>query len=267
MHPGFPIAACPLVRVGLLSFAVTMMVAPARAEDFKFFEQKIRPVLVDCCYRCHGADAEQVKAGLHLDNREGIRRGGESGQPAVVPGQPEKSRLVEVIRDSNHELRRPPKEQLTDRQITDFVTWIKLGAPDPRSGQAQATQSKNRSAEHWAFKPVKRPVVPAVNNKRWAQTPIDAFILAKLEEKKISPASAADRRTLLRRATYDLLGLPPTPEEIDAFLADHSPDAFSKVVDRLLASPAYGERWGRHWLDVVRYADARDLIQLPVESD
>jgi hypothetical protein len=211
--------------------------------------------------------APSLKAGLRLDTREGMRRGGESGQPAVVPGQPEKSRLVEAIRDTKHELQMPPKERLNDRQIADFVTWIKLGAPDPRTGPVQGYQLKNQSPEHWAFKPVQPPAVPSVKNERWVQTPIDAFILTALEARKLTPASWADRRTLLRRATYDLLGLPPTPEEIDAFLGDRSPDAFARAVDRLLASPAYGERWGRHWLDVVRYADARDLIQLTVESD
>ena len=255
------------MRCGFLSLAIIAMAVQAQAQDLSFFEQKIRPVLVESCYRCHSAGAEKIEAGLRLDTREGMQRGGQSGQSAVVPGQPEKSRLVEAIRDARHEQQMSPKERLSDRQVQDFVAWIKLGALDPRGEPVRSAKFQARNSEHWAFKPVRGLSPPAVKNGSRIQTPIDHFILAKLEPKGLSLATPADRRTLLRRATYDLLGLPPTPEELDAFLRDASPDAFAKVLDRLLDSPAYGERWGRNWLDVVRYADARDLIQLPVESD
>ncbi|MSU35977.1 MAG: DUF1553 domain-containing protein [Pedosphaera sp.] len=261
-----PAAHVRRFRVWLLTLLATLA-APLLAEDFTFFEQKIRPILTEHCYRCHSAQAEKLKSGLRLDTREGILRGGESGQPAFIPGEPEKSRLIEAIRYTNHDFRMPPKEQLTARQVADFVTWIQLGAPDPRSESIAQGRVHIPGTEHWAFQPVHRPAVPKVTRTNRVQTPLDAFILAALEAKKLSLAPPADRRTLIRRAYYDLIGLPPTPKDVEAFIEDSAPNAFAKVVDRLLAAPAYGERWGRHWLDVVRYADARDLIQLPVESD
>ena len=232
-------------------------------EQVEFFEKKIRPIFVERCYKCHSAQAEKVKGGLLLDSREGLLKGGESG-PAIVPGDPEKSILIRAIRQTD-ELRMPVKEKLPDDQIADFVAWVKMGAPDPRistSAPAAAHPAAPRLAEarrFWSFQPP-REVLPPIVRTAWGRTPIDNFILAKLEEKKLSPAPEADRRTLLRRVTVDLTGLPPSPEEIEAFLKDESPDAYERVVDRLLASPRYGERWGRHWLDVARYADTKEWV-------
>ena len=166
----------------------------------------------------------------------------------------------------------PPKGKLTDRQIEVLETWVKLGCPWPGTKSSPVPPDgrfviTDKQRQFWSFQPVKAVAPPTVRDTAWPRSTVDRFILAKLEEKGIAPAAPADKRTLLRRATFDLIGLPPTPAEVDAFLADDSPQAFAKVVDRLLASPLYGERWGRHWLDVVRYADARDLIQLPPESD
>jgi hypothetical protein len=228
-------------------------------EGIEFFEKKIRPILSDRCYRCHSGD--KVKADLYLDSRDGMLKGGESG-PAVVPGEPEKSLLIHAIRHGDDDLDMPPKQAdwLSAEQIRDFENWVKMGAPDPRAAGAALPPPKPainfvEGRKFWSYRPLSDPAAPAVREKSWPRNAIDRFILAKLEEKNLPHAGDADRRTLLRRATFDLIGLPPTPEEMEAFLADSSPDALSKVVDRLLASPHYGERWGRHWLDVVRYAD------------
>ncbi len=224
-----------------------------------FFEKKIRPVLADHCYKCHSAGAEKLKGGLLLDTRDGLLTGGDSG-PALVPGKPEKSILVKAVRYEDEDLAMPPKGQkLSDEQIANLEAWVKMGAPDPREGKAAVAGLKvdmAKAKQHWAFRPVSNPPTPKANDPlHWVQTPIDAFVLARLQEKGLTPSPKADRLTLIRRVTFDLIGLPPTPAEADAFLADKSPDAFAKVVDRLLASPQYGERWGRHWLDIARYAD------------
>ena len=228
-------------------------------EGLEFFERKIRPILADRCYRCHSGD--KVKAELYLDSRDGMLKGGESG-PAVVPGEPEKSLLIHAIRHGDDDLDMPPKQAdwLSAEQIRDFENWVKMGAPDPRSVGGALPPPKPainfvEGRKFWSYRPLSDPGAPAVREKSWPRNAIDRFILAKLEEKNLPHAEDADRRTLLRRATFDLIGLPPTPEEMEAFLADSSPEALSKAVDRLLASPHYGERWGRHWLDVVRYAD------------
>ncbi|MEO5804278.1 MAG: PSD1 and planctomycete cytochrome C domain-containing protein [Verrucomicrobiota bacterium] len=224
--------------------------------ETEFFEKNIRPVLVERCYKCHSAESEKLKGGLRLDFRDGVLKGGETG-PAIVPGRPEKSLLIKAVRYVDPDLQMPPKKQLSAQQIKNFEAWIAMGAPDPRTDADADSKSlmANSSRTHWAFQPVKTVSVPVVKNKRWAKSPIDNFILAKLEEKNIGPVATADKRTLIRRATFDLIGLPPTPDEVDTFFADKSTNAFEKLVDRLLASPHYGERWGRHWLDVARYAD------------
>jgi len=239
-------AAFTVLGVGLVSLAAANDEAAIR-----HFETRVRPVLMERCYKCHSG--AKAKGGLRLDSAASLRRGGESG-PAVVPTKPEESLLIQAVRHEGG-LEMPPKEKLADDQIADLVRWVKSGAVWPTE------------FSHWAYRPVRDVAPPAVRQKPWVLSPIDAFILAKLEERNLAPAPPADKRTLLRRATFDLTGLPPQPGESEAFLADESPDAFAKVVDRLLASPQYGQRWGRHWLDVVRYADARDLIQLPAESD
>ncbi len=245
------------VSSGFVSAAETF-----NARDLDFFEKKIRPVLVEHCYSCHST-GEKVKGGLVLETREDVLKGGDSG-PAIVSGQPDQSRLIEAVRYLNRDLQMPPKNPLSAEQVRDLEQWVKLGAPDPREKTAAPIKGKRvidlaEGGRFWSFRSVTDAPVPAVKRTAWVQSPVDAFILAKLEEKNLKPAPPADRRTLIRRATFDLTGLPPKPTEVDAFLADRSPDAFTKVVDRLLASPQYGERWGRHWLDVARYADSNGL--------
>jgi mono/diheme cytochrome c family protein len=236
--------------------------AATDAGGLEYFEKHIRPLLVENCYSCHSAEAEKIKGGLLLDTRDGLLKGGDSG-PALTPGDPERSLLIKAVRhvDENLQMPPPPKgKKLTDQQIDDLVAWVKMGAPDPRSSQTQAAKPNNAAATHWAFARVKEPPVPVVKNKRLVQTPVDQFLLARLELKGLTLSPAADRRTLLRRASYDLIGLPPTAEEVREFEADRSIDAFAKVVDRLLATPRYGERWGRYWLDVARYADTKGYV-------
>src|SRR6266480_2042603 len=246
-----------------LSSAALVSAAEFKSEHYEFFEKKIRPVLVEHCYKCHSASSEKLKGELFLDTKEGMLKGGESGKPAVVPGDADKSRLIEAIRYGNEDLQMPPKKaggKLSDEQIADFVAWVNLGAPDPRTGKVPSSEFRVPSSRHWAFQPPKEPAVPRVKNTRWVQTPIDNFILARLDEKGLQPSLPADKRTLIRRATYDLIGLPPTPEEVEAFLKDQSSEAFARVVERLLSSPRYGERWGRYWLDVARYSDTKGYV-------
>ncbi|MDQ6632767.1 MAG: DUF1549 domain-containing protein, partial [Verrucomicrobiota bacterium] len=258
-------------RVFISVFAICCLSVTASAEvkslpreGFDFFEKNIRPVLNDRCYKCHSSQSKKVKGGLLLDSPKTMLQGGETG-PAIVPFQPEKSLLLKAIQWSDPDLQMPPKEKLSSAQIKNFETWIKMGAPDPRTELAQSPKSNVKSPTapydyaaaqtNWAFQKPKNSPIPKVKNKAWPITPIDNFILAKLEDKNIAPNATVNKRVLIRRATFDLTGLPPTPEEIKSFLDDKSPDAFEKVVDRLLASPGYGEQWGRHWLDVARYAD------------
>ena len=223
------------------------------AKGVEFFEQKIRPLLANTCYQCHSRQSKKVRGGLLLDSHEGLLKGGDSG-PVLVKGDPDNSLLIKAVRYKDEDLRMPPDgKKLTGAQVSELEAWVKMGAPLPGAG-VHEDKIKASARTHWAFAPVKRPLVPTVKNQRWVQSPVDAFILAKLEPIGMQPAQPAAGRTLIRRATYDLIGLPPTPEEVAAFVADESPDAFAKVVDRLLASPNYGERWGRYWLDVARYA-------------
>ena len=235
-------------------------------EGIEFFETRIRPVLVEKCYSCHSADSKKLKGDLKVDSAAGLLHGGESGSSAVVPGHPEKSKLIDAIRYKIEDLQMPPKEKLSDAVIANFEAWIKMGAPDPRTGApAVAAGSshldiKAAKRDWWSFQPPQPQTPPAVKNARWVKTPVDAFVLAKLEARELTPSSPADRRTLIRRATFDLTGLPPTPGEVAAFEADASPNAFEKLIDRLLASPHYGERWGRYWLDVCRYADSKGYV-------
>ncbi len=224
-------------------------------EQSQFFESKVRPILAANCYKCHSAEQGKVRGGLTLDTREGWWKGGKNG-PAIVPGEPDQSLLIKAIRYADPDLQMPEAGKLPDKDIADLTTWVKMGAPDPRGGGvAKLTGLTDVARSHWAYQPVKKVEVPAVKDAAWAKQPVDAFILAKLEQNGLTPSRPAARETLLRRATYDLTGLPPTPEELHAFVIDRSPDAFEKVVDRLLASTHYGERWGRYWLDTARYAD------------
>jgi hypothetical protein len=221
-----------------------------------FFETKIRPVLVEKCYSCHSADAKELQAGLWLDSRAGVLKGGDSG-PAIVPGNPAESVLISALKYESYEM--PPDGQLPPAVIADFERWINLGAPDPREGSA-ATPTAGIDIEQgrkfWSFQPVTAHAPPPVKNAAWPTSPSDQFILAKLEARGLQPAADADRSQWLRRATFALIGLPPTIDELDAFAADTSPQAYETAVDRLLASPHFGERWGRHWLDVARFAES-----------
>jgi hypothetical protein len=223
------------------------------SEPADFFETRVRPVLAKNCYACH-TDAKM--GGLQLDTREHALKGGKSG-PVIVPGDPAKSRLSLAISYTDAKLKMPPSGKLPDADVEALSTWIKDGAVWPAGGKVLPSQyviTKEQRA-FWAYQPVTDPQPPATKNTKWARTDIDRFILAKLEAKNLKPAVPADRRTLIRRAYFDLTGLPPTLDEVNAFAADRSPDAFAKVVDQLLASPQYGERWGRYWLDVARYSD------------
>lgn len=222
------------------------------ADEIRFFETRIRPVLAEQCFSCHGP--KRQRADLRLDSAEAFRKGGSSGA-LIVSGKPDESLLLRAVRHAEGVDAMPPNKKLTDRQIADLARWVAIGAPYPKTTPV----AKDRSSDHWAFKPVADPAVPAVRDKAWGRGAIDRFILSGLEAKNLRPAPQADRRTLIRRVTFDLIGLPPTPTEVDAFLADRLPDAYERLVDRLLASPAYGERWGRHWLDVARYSDSNGL--------
>ncbi len=228
-----------------------MGAARAEDDDLDFFEKKVRPVLAERCYKCHAT--AKPKGGLRVDTRAGLLAGGQSG-PAIVPGDPARSLLVTAIKWTDDTLQMPPKKPLEKDEVAAIEEWIKRGAPMP------VARPEAAAGKHWAFEPVRDPAVPATTRKDWGHEPLDAFVLAKLEAKGLAPGPEADRRTLLRRASFDLVGLPPAKEEVDAFVGDSSPDAFEKVVDRLLASPRFGERWGRHWLDVARYADSKGYV-------
>lgn len=248
----------------LCSVAATLLVGPSvKADsangDETFFETKIRPVLAETCFQCHGG--KKVGGDLRVDSREALVRGGGEG-PAIVPGQSDASVLIQAIRYQHDSVRMPPGRRLPDAVVADFARWVDAGAPWPK-----ATPAAKRSfvaQAHWAFEPVK-PASPPDDPTGWSQHPIDRFIAARRSAHDLEPVGAAEKRTLLRRITFDLVGLPPTPDELAGFLADESPAAYEHVVDRLLASPHYGERWGRHWMDVIRYADtAGDNADYPV---
>lgn len=259
-----------LLIVLLAATAVLCAVPPAvraqatqpDAAAVEFFEKRIRPILVEHCHKCHAATASKIKGGLLMDSRADLLKGGDTG-PVIEPGYPDKSRLIEAIRYKNVDLQMPPKGKLPDAVIADLTAWVKMGAPWTRDSEATTVAKRDqfdlfkRKQAHWAWQPIRAYQPPRTKDGRWARLPIDAFVLERLEEKGLKPAPAADRRTLLRRVSFDLIGLPPTAQEIEAFLKDDSPRAFEKVVDRLLASPHFGERWARHWLDLVRYAESR----------
>jgi hypothetical protein len=237
------------------------LAAPTRAADdpTEFFEKKIRPVLVAECYDCHSATAKKLKANLKLDTRQSTLTPGDSGKPPVTPGDPDHTLLLQAIRQTDPDLTMPPRKQLPASVVKDFETWIRLGAPDPRTDAATSAR-KPDPRNHWAFQPVRDPATPTVNDPSWIRTPVDAFVLADLDKRHLKPTVPADRRTLIRRASYDLTGLPPTYEEVQAFESDPSPNAYAKRIDRLLASPRYGERYARHWLDLARYADTKGYV-------
>jgi hypothetical protein len=220
----------------------------------EFFESRIRPILVEHCYECHDGRASPLQGGLRLDTRAGIRQGGDSGQ-AVVPGNPDESLLMGALRHEDYEM--PPSGQLPDRVIADFEAWVRMGAPDPRREPRQPDAvDLEQGRQFWAFQTPRPVPAPHVERESWPRSDIDRFVLAGLEAAGLETVDDADRVTLIRRVTLDLTGLPPAAEEVDAFLGDHSPQAWQRVVDRLLQSREFGPRWGRHWLDVARYAES-----------
>ena len=253
-----------------LSAASPLRAADSKAADpaaVEFFEKKVRPVLAEHCFKCHSTTAKKKRGGLMLDSRSAVLKGGDTG-PAIQPGNPEKSLLIKAIRYGDPDLRMPPKSRLAAAEIAALTTWVKMGAPWPAdsrpksAGSSYAFDLRKRKQSHWAWQPllaVSRNV-NTVKDTAWPCSAIDRFLLAALEKKGLKPAPAADRRTLIRRLSFDLIGLPPTPAEVEAFVAESSAKpqaALEKLVDRLLASPHFGERWGRHWLDLVRYAESR----------
>ena len=246
--------ACVLVAVvGLPLWAQTV--------GTELFEKKIRPVLAANCYACHGSNLKTPMGGLVLDTKSGLRKGGASG-PAVIPGDPAGSRLLQALRYTDTKLQMPPTGKLGDAVVADFEQWIAAGAPDPRVDEAAATPARagpgmdlETGRKWWAFQPVRAVASPRVRDAAWPRTKIDSFLLAKLEAKALPPSPPADPRTLMRRVYLDLTGVKPSYEEVEAFASDTSPNPYEKLVDRLLASPHYGERWGRYWLDVARYAE------------
>lgn len=251
-----PAPAKKLVSATAVS-AATVIVPQGAMSDEDFFENRVRPILATECLTCHSAGGS---GGLKLDSREAILAGGNHG-PAIVPGAPEKSLLITAVHQTTN-LKMPRGGQLSAQQIADLAEWVKTGAVWPKSAPGIVISSTATTGlitaqqrAFWAYQPLKPVPVPSVKNDHWAKTPIDRFVLAKMLDAGIHPSPMADRRTLIRRATFDLWGLPPTQEEVDDFVRDKSPNAWEKVVDRLLASPRYGQRWGRHWLDVARYAE------------
>ena len=236
-------------------------VSPAQDERIAFFEKKIRPALEEHCLACHSAKLAEPMGGLRLDSREAVLRGGANG-PALVAGKPEQSLIVKALGYKEPTLKMPPTGKLPDRVIEDFRYWIARGASDPRAGEPRERAARpsgpgtpiEEGRSWWAFQPLREYAAPQTRRLGWSRRKIDAFVLAKLEENGLQPSPEVDRRTLIRRASFDLTGLKPTYEEVELFAADESPDAYAKLIERLLASPRYGERWGRHWLDVARWA-------------
>jgi len=258
----------PLKRVVLAAMISTVGWSPVTVADdlsidaagnYAFFENRIHPILVSRCYECHSQQTGKSEGGLTLDSRAGWADGGDSG-PAIVPGMAEESLLVRAVGYRDAELQMPPDGRLTDQQISDLREWVRLGATDPRTlSEAHDDHSPAQNdhlSDHWSLQPTRRPSVPRIDAQHWVRCAIDHFVLEQLEAQRLAPAIEADRYTLLRRVTFDLTGLPPTLPEIQAFINDTDPGAFEHVVDRLLTSPHYGERWGRYWFDLARYADS-----------
>jgi hypothetical protein len=257
------------VRLTLVILAVTAQPGEGGAADKDstaandFFETDIRPLLVQRCQKCHAE--QKPKSGLRLTSRAAVLKGGDTG-PAAIAGKPDESLLIQAVRQDG-DLKMPPKGKLTPADIEKLARWVRLGLPwpearpnqlNPGGAPGEEYQISAEQRRFWSFQPVKVTAPPPVRDEAWCRSPLDRYILAALEARGLRPAPLADKRTLLRRATFDLTGLPPTPAEVEAFQADESPNAFAKVVDRLLNSPHCGERWARHWLDVVRYADSHD---------
>ncbi|MBL8798933.1 MAG: DUF1553 domain-containing protein [Planctomycetia bacterium] len=252
------LAAVVLLTGAFLAYVRTAPPSTSAAEHGKFFEKEVQPILQAQCLSCHGPE-KKVRGGLRLTTREELLKGGDSG-PAISIEKPEESLFLKAIH--HQEMKMPPKGKLPQAQLEVLTKWIKLGAPWSEAAVAKhhgPPPVDDRARAFWSFKPVVRPALPAVRDADWVKNPIDAFILARLEAANLTPAPPAEKLALLRRVTYDLTGLPPTLPEVEAALADQSPDWYDRTVDRLLASPAYGERWARHWLDLVRYAESNSF--------
>lgn len=263
LRPPIAITNALLLAGCLFGGAVSANDDITQAGKTEFFEKRVRPLLIEHCYECHAT--EEQAGGLRLDSAAGWKAGGETG-PTIIPGRPAESLLLGAIQYNDPVLQMPPRGKLSDPEVQVFKKWIAAGAVDPRDSQPAIVKpntgmSIDDGRKFWSMKSVVKPELPAVNNQpaRWVRTPIDQFTLAGLQARELQPAPPADKQTLIRRVTFDLTGLPPTLTEIDNFLADDSPAAFESVVDRLLASVHYGERYGRHWLDVARYADSNGL--------
>src|SRR6185503_11353247 len=236
----------PMMRFWIPALGLLLVTSVTGQDDLasaKLYEEKVGPILAARCFKCHSAEAPKPKGGLRLDSRDAALKGGDTG-PSLVPGKPEESLLLKAVRGEDPDFQMPPKEKMPAGEIDLLKQWIASGA----AWSAKAARAR------WSFQPVKEPAVPPADGA--CRNEIDRFIHARLKAEGLVPAPEADRRTLLRRLAFDLHGLPPTPEEVEAFEKDASPDAYEKQVERLLAHPRYGERWARHWLDLVRYAES-----------
>ena len=251
MRPSYPLA---LLCLALLAWPAS----GAEGDAVAYFEKHVRPILVEKCQSCHGPKKQQ--GSLRVDSRMALLEGGETG-PAIVVGKPGESLLVKAIRRQGA-LKMPSREadKLSPTEVASLAAWVEMGAPWPVEKAVVVSTIAEVRKTHWAFRPVVKSPPPMTRNTSWAVNPVDRFVLAKLEAEGLTPSARADRRTLIRRLSFDLLGLPPTPEEVEAFVADVRHDAYERLVDGMLASPAYGERWGRHWLDVARYADTKGYV-------
>ena len=251
MRPSYPLALCCLALFAWPAHS-------AEGDPIAYFEKHVRPIFVEKCQSCHGPKKQQ--GSLRVDSRKALLEGGDTG-PALVVGKPDESLLVKAIRRQG-KLKMPSREadKLLPAEVEAIATWVKMGAPWPAEKAVVVSTIAEVRKSHWAFRPVVKATPPATRDAAWAVTPVDRFILAKLEAKGLTPSPQADRVTIIRRLSFDLLGLPPSPEEVEAFVADARPDAYERLVETMLASPAYGERWGRHWLDVARYADTKGYV-------
>lgn len=255
------------LRLAIVSISLTLPLATSPAQEIsqehlQFFEKNIRPVLIESCYKCHSAESDKVKGGLLLDSKQGAILGGETGDPGVTPGQPHNSSIFTAMTWEDEDMQMPPKQKLPDDVIANFKKWIEMGAPDPRETQvANATGGRreidmSEGRKHWAFQKPEKSTPPSVKTDGWAKSDIDLFVLNRIEEAGLHPVRDADRPTLIRRIAFDLTGLPPTPDEVRAFVDDKSDEAVRRVIDMYLDSARFGERWGRHWLDVARYGES-----------
>ncbi len=257
----FPVTICTAAMLCLVPLRAAERDNPSfTSEQIDFYEKQVQPLLADNCYQCHSHQAEKIKGGFLLDSRPALIKGGESG-PAIVSGDPEKSLLIRAVRRVDPDLQMPPKKSLTEEQVATLARWVSLGAPYSERAPVALGKSNGRGItpedrKWWSFQPVRAVDAPKVKDARWTRNPIDNFILARLAANHLTPSPEAERHTLARRIYFDLIGLPPTAEEVERFVADKSPRAYEELVDALLDNPRYGEKWARHWLDLVRYAES-----------